>query len=65
MFKYQIIPSNVCEQSKAGPSATPKTFKNVSSFGSSQEFILTPKQYSLTAFLSFKKDVLTIFSVAL
>lgn len=29
------------ERAKRGPSATPKTFKDVSSFGSSQAFILT------------------------
>lgn len=64
-FASKLFISTAVEGAKRGPSATLQTVKDVSSLGSSPGIYFNTEQCNLTAFISFKKDVLTIFSVAL
>lgn len=50
----KLFISTAVERAKCGPSAMLKTFKDVSSLGSSQAFFNT-EQYNLTAFISIQE----------
>lgn len=64
-FRYQIIPFNGCRESKTWAFCNAENLQRCVIFWLFSGIYFNTEQYSLTAFISFKKDVLTIFSVAL
>lgn len=64
MFSYQIFPFSGCGEQNVGL-CNVENLQECVIFWLFSGIYFNTEQYSLTAFISFKKDVLTIFSVAL